>query len=68
MGNNWYDLGNTKFPSVSLNKSLLEEAMTLAGFKVLDVETLNRKTSFDSKPADHDGVFFIIGQKEAIDI
>ncbi|XP_063596661.1 indolethylamine N-methyltransferase-like [Penaeus indicus] len=64
LGNTSYSVGSTRYPSVSLQKEDLEEAVVAAGLRVASMTTLERLTSSKEKPADHRGVFFVAAEKQ----
>lgn len=61
--NSHYWLNNSKFPSVSLNRSLVEAALKEAGCKVLEWKELERCCPVEDKPADHSAVFYCLSTK-----
>ncbi|XP_042858010.1 indolethylamine N-methyltransferase-like [Penaeus japonicus] len=64
LGNTSYSVGSTRYPSVSLQKEDLEDAVTSAALRVASLVTLERQTSSDEKPADHHGVFFLVAENQ----
>ncbi|XP_070000422.1 indolethylamine N-methyltransferase [Penaeus vannamei] len=62
LGNTSYAVGSTLYPSVSLQKEDLEEAVASVGLSVTSMATLERLTTSKEKPADHLGVFFLVAE------
>ncbi|XP_076028534.1 nicotinamide N-methyltransferase-like isoform X1 [Oratosquilla oratoria] len=60
LGNTYYQLGRSRYPSVRLSPEDLKAA--LKDLLILDFRVLKRQTSKE-KPADHDAVFFLVAQK-----
>ncbi|XP_064120703.1 indolethylamine N-methyltransferase-like [Macrobrachium nipponense] len=64
LGNTSYYVGQSKYPSVSLTKEAIADAVTSSEtLELITLRTLDRQTSLDEKPADHSGIFFVMAQK-----
>ncbi|XP_066940135.1 indolethylamine N-methyltransferase-like [Macrobrachium rosenbergii] len=64
LGNTSYCVGQTKYPSVNLTKEAIADVVTsVETLELVALRTLGRQTSLDEKPADHNGIFFVMAQK-----
>jgi hypothetical protein len=58
-------LGRTRFPSVSLTKGFVSDALKASGFDLEIWRELSRTSSAEDKPAEYEGVFFLVARKFA---
>ncbi|CAG0921226.1 unnamed protein product [Notodromas monacha] len=63
LGNTFYMLGGTRFPSVALTREILADCAKMCNLKTELWNQLDRKCGQKDKEADHDAIFFFVASK-----
>ncbi len=63
LGNSHYWHNGQKFPSLSLDRNMVEGSLKAAGCRILEWKELERCCPVEDKPADHSAVFYCLALK-----